>query len=142
MRVHAAIFGACALAAALAANIVLHGVLDWPMGIVFVPVALLLIYPVFLAPPRQFRAWRYAADDEELRIARGVWTRVETIVPYGRVQHIDVAQGPVERAFGVARLILHTAGTAHSEVVLPGLTRARAEAMRDEIRAHIRQDIV
>src|SRR3712207_7159370 len=39
----------------------------------------------------------YALDGEELRVARGVWTRIETIVPLARVQHIDVAQGPLER---------------------------------------------
>jgi membrane protein YdbS with pleckstrin-like domain len=40
----------------------------------------------------------------------------------------------------VSRLIVHTAGTLHSQVTLPGLTRPVAEAMRDEIRARIRQE--
>jgi membrane protein YdbS with pleckstrin-like domain len=69
-----------------------------------------------------------------------VWTQIDTTVPLRRVQHLDVAQGPLERLFGVTRLVLHTAGTANSEVVLPGLTRATAEAYRDDIRAHIRQE--
>ncbi|HEX8256822.1 MAG TPA: PH domain-containing protein, partial [Allosphingosinicella sp.] len=75
-----------------------------------------------------------------LHIGRGVWTKTETIVPLARVQHIDVSQGPLERAFGISRLILHTAGTMHSLVVLPGLARGTAEAMRDDIRARIRRD--
>jgi membrane protein YdbS with pleckstrin-like domain len=62
------------------------------------------------------------------------------VVPLRRVQHLDVAQGPLERAFGVTRLVLHTAGTMNSQIVLPGLTRATAEGIRDEIRAHIRQE--
>jgi uncharacterized protein len=60
-------------------------------------------------------------------------------VPLERVQHIDISQGPLERGFGVCRLLVHTAGTMHSRVVLPGLARATAERMRDEIRARIRQ---
>jgi uncharacterized protein len=77
-------------------------------------------------------------EAEELHIAQGVWTRIETVVPLARVQHIDVSQGPIERGFGVCRLVLHTAGTMNSRVVLPGLARATAERMRDEIRARIR----
>ncbi|GAA3718661.1 hypothetical protein GCM10022268_28690 [Sphingomonas cynarae] len=62
------------------------------------------------------------------------------MVPLSRVQHIDVSQGPVERAFGVARLILHTAGTSHAVVVLPGLSRVKAEELRDSIRVRIRPE--
>ena len=140
MRVHAALFGLAMFAIAVTADLVLGEVLGWAFGLVTVPIILLLIYPVYLAPVRQFGAWGYRAEADELRLARGVWIKVETIVPFVRVQHIDVAQGPIERAFGVTRLMLHTAGTAHSLVTLPGLSRTTAEALRDEIRAHIRSD--
>jgi membrane protein YdbS with pleckstrin-like domain len=103
-------------------------------------IALLLIYPVLIAPPRRFRAWGYERAADELRVAHGIWTEVETVVPLARVQHIDVAQGVLERRYGVCRLILHTAGTANNIVTLPGLTRATAEALRDDIRARIRDD--
>ncbi len=63
-------------------------------------------------------------------------------MPFGRVQHIDVAQGPIERQFGVARLILHTAGTRSSAVGLPGLDTGEAGRIRDVIRSRIRQDLV
>ena len=76
----------------------------------------------------------------ELQVRHGVWTKVHTVVPLGRVQHIDISQGPLERAFAVCRLVVHTAGTMHSQVVLPGLARATAEGMRDEIRSRIRQE--
>lgn len=140
MRIHAAIFGGVVLAAAVIANLILLTTLAVPMGMVIIPVAVLLAYPVLLGPPRRFRAWSYGTGDQELRVQHGVVVQVQTVVPFGRVQHIDVAQGPIERSFGVARLVLHTAGTANSEVVLPGLSRATAEGLRDEIRAHIRQD--
>ena len=79
-------------------------------------------------------------DPEELQVRRGVWTRVQTIVPLDHVQHIDVSQGPLERAFGICSLVLHTAGTLHSQIVLPGLTRTTAERMRDEIRGRVREE--
>ena len=56
------------------------------------------------------------------------------------MQHIDVRQTALERAFGVTALVLHTAGTAHSRVVLPGLARETAEAIRDEARSVIAQE--
>ncbi|RJF93061.1 PH domain-containing protein [Sphingomonas cavernae] len=142
MRIHAAIVGAVVLTVAAGANAVLAVALPVPMGAIVAPVALLLVYPVLFGPTRRFAAWRYGADDQELRIRHGVVIQVQTVVPFGRVQHIDVSQGPIERAFGVARLVLHTAGTANSQVVLPGLSRATAETLRDEIRVHIRQDLM
>lgn len=100
------------------------------------------LYAVLAMPGRRYRAWGYAEGEDELAIKRGIWTRVRTIVPFGRVQHIDIAQGPLERRFGLATLILHTAGTRGAAVPLPGLLHEEAEAMRDRIRAKIRQDLV
>ena len=140
MRVHAAMFGLALLLAASVGDYVLRTELGLPAGILLAPVALLAVWIVFGAPGRQWRAWGYAVQPEELRLHYGVLTQVQTLVPFERVQHIDVSQGPLERSFGVARLILHTAGTANSVVVLPGLAHAAAEALRDRIRAHIRRD--
>ena len=140
MRIHALAVGALALAAGLLGEAIVRDNVDLPPGIVTIPLLVLLLYPILVAPGRRYRAWGYAMDADELRIARGVWTRIETIVPLVRVQHIDVSQGPIERAFGVCRLVLHTAGTMHSRVVLPGLARASAEALRDEVRGRIVQD--
>ena len=140
MRIHALTIGALALAAGLLGEAILRDNVDLPPGIVTIPLLVLLLYPILVAPGRRYRAWGYAMDADELRIARGVWTRIETIVPLARVQHVDVSQGPIERTFGVCRLVLHTAGTMHSRVVLPGLARASAEALRDEVRGRIVQD--
>jgi len=95
-----------------------------------------------IVPRRRYRRWGYREGADELEIRRGTIIRVRTIVPFGRVQHIDVAQGPVQRRFGLATLILHTAGTQSAAVPLPGLLHGDAEAMRDRIRAKIRQEFV
>ena len=137
MRIHGGAATALAMVAAAAADGLLSVQLGTPLGIVAGPVLPIAFYIAFLAPGRRYRAWSYAIDEDNLRIARGVWKRVETIVPLVRVQHIDISQGPIERASGVCRLVLHTAGTMHSRVVLPGLERTRAEKMRTAIRARI-----
>ena len=112
-----------------------------PFGVVSGPAAFLLILAALLSPGRRYRSWGYSAGEEELHIQYGLWTKVRTIVPFGRVQHIDVSQGPLERRFGVGRLILHTAGTRSSSVALPGLAFEEAGRLRDLIRSHIRQDL-
>jgi membrane protein YdbS with pleckstrin-like domain len=92
-------------------------------------------------PTRRHRAWAWREDEDELHIRHGLLVRTHTIVPFGRVQHIDTAQGPLERPFGLATLILHTAGTRGAAVPLPGLARDVAERLRDRIRGKIRQDL-
>ena len=137
MRIHAAIFALALAIAAIVAETVIFPEIGFPRGILAGIVLLLIVYLVLISPGRQYRAWSYAMDDEDLRLQRGVWIETHTIVPLDRVQHLDLAQGPIERAFGVSRLIVHTAGTQFSRVVLPGLSRPDAERMRDEIRTRI-----
>lgn len=140
MRIRAAALALAVLIAAGIAETILADQIGLTRGIIVLPLLLPLLYAVFIAPARRFRAWGYAMDADELAVRRGVWTEVHTVVPLDRVQHIDVAQGPLERGFGVCRLIVHTAGTMHSQVALPGLARETAERMRDEIRDRIRQE--
>lgn len=140
MRIHAAIAGVVALLAAAVGEAVLGDQLGTPQGILLLPALLVAAYAVGVAPGRRWRAWGYDMDGEELQLRYGVWTQVHTVVPLDRVQHLDVAQGPIERLCGVCKLIVHTAGTQHSQVVLPGLSRETAERMRDEIRARIREE--
>lgn len=141
MRIRGAAAGLALLAAAVAGEAWLAGAdAPVPSGLPVAAALPILVYLALLAPPRRYRAWAYGMDEEELHLRRGVWIRVQTVVPLGHVQHIDVSQGPLERAFGICSLVLHTAGTLHSQIVLPGLTRAAAERMRDEIRARMREE--
>ena len=141
LRIHAAAFSLVLLLAGALAEFVLRKEVDLPRGTILLPLLLAAAYLIFISPARRFHRWGYLMDGEELQVERGLWTQVHTVVPLDRVQHIDIAQGPLERSFGVSRLIVHTAGTLHSQVLLPGLARDKAEAMRDEIRARIRQEV-
>ena len=137
LRIRSAIGWLIVSAVAAAADAVLHWRTGVPFAVVLGPVALLgLLSTLFLAP-RRWRRWGYAFTDSELHVAHGWFIRVHTVVPVSRVQHIDVAQGPIERGAGVAALTLHTAGTENSLVVLPGISRRRAEEIRDAIRGRI-----
>ncbi len=73
----------------------------------------------------------YRVAENGLWIKRGVVWRSEISVPKSRVQHTDVSQGPLQRRFGLATLVLHTAGTQHAAVSLGGLSHGVALAIRD-----------
>ena len=140
MRIRGVFLGVLVAAAAAGAEIVLREELPLPRGALLMPAILAFAYLALWAPQRRYRAWGYWMDGEELRVQRGVWTRVHTLVPLDHVQHIDVSQGPLERALGICSLVLHTAGTLHSQIVVPGLTRDTAERIRDEIRARVGEE--
>lgn len=109
----------------------------WAPGI---PVLLLAIILVIVLPIKRYRSRGYHMAGDRLRVVKGVLFHADTVVPFSRVQHLDVEQGPLERAFGIARLILHTAGTHNASVTLPGLAHADATAMREDIRQHVKRE--
>ncbi|MGB3795444.1 MAG: PH domain-containing protein [Alteraurantiacibacter sp.] len=111
----------------------------WTWAPMIIPALVALIF-VLLVPVKRFMARGYQMSDDRLRVVKGVLFHADTVVPFSRVQHLDVEQGPLERAFGIARLILHTAGTHNSSVTLPGLAHDDAMAMREDIRAHVKRE--
>lgn len=82
--------------------------------------------------PRQVRAYGYQLRPDDLVFRKGIlWQRV-VAVPYGRMQLIDITHGPLDRGFGIAQLKFVTAA-ATTGVVIPGLTQATAETLRDHL---------
>ena len=84
--------------------------------------------------PRQVRALGYAERDDDLLIRRGVMMRNLVVVPYGRLQFVDVHAGPLDRLAGVARVQMHTA-SASSDAAIPGLSPSEAARLRDRLAA-------
>jgi membrane protein YdbS with pleckstrin-like domain len=82
----------------------------------------------------RFRSWSYLERDEDLIVQRGVLIRRLSVVPYGRMQFVDVTAGPVDRLFRLATVRLHTAAAA-SDARIPGLERAEAARLRDRLAA-------
>ena len=89
---------------------------------------------MFWLIPRQVRAIEYAEASDDLVIRRGILFRSMSIVPYGRMQFVDVHQGPLDRHFGISRVRLHTAA-ATTDATLPGLETAAANRLRDRLTA-------
>ena len=80
-------------------------------------------------PGLLYRSWRYRLGDEALELRHGVLTVRRSVVPYFRVQHVDLSQGPLERALGLAQLKVRTASAA-TDASLPGVELERAEEVR------------
>lgn len=142
IRLRAAIRAIILLVLAVVGEYFLQRELGLSGGYIVGAAVLLALMLVFLLPHRVYRRWGYDMGIEQLRVLRGFLWRTDTIVPFNRIQHIDVAQGPLQRFFGLSTLIVHTAGTHNSIVTLPGLATADAEDMREAIKGHIRQDMI
>ncbi len=95
--------------------------------------AALLVWLAVLIP-RQVRAIGYAERADDLLIRKGVLFRTLVVVPYGRMQFVDVQAGPLDRWGGIARVQLHTASPA-SDAQIPGLGPAEADRLRDRLSA-------
>jgi membrane protein YdbS with pleckstrin-like domain len=81
---------------------------------------------------RRYRSWGYAERADDLLIRRGVMFARLSVVPYGRMQFIDVTAGPLERSFGLATVRLHPAAAA-TDARIPGLDREEAARLRDRL---------
>lgn len=99
--------------------------------------AVILLW-VFWLIGRQVSAHRYLEDAEDMIIASGRWWRSVTVVPYGRIQFIDIDESPLLRLFGLATVKLNTA-SATSDAQLTGLPRAEARALRERLSGRARE---
>lgn len=83
---------------------------------------------------RRVRAYGYAERDDDLLITSGILMRRLTIVPYGRMQLVEVSSGPLDRSLGLTSVKLHTAA-ATTDATVPGLPPQEAAALRDRLAA-------
>lgn len=100
----------------------------WPLAVV----VLLVTGWLWWLVGRNVRNWGYAERAEDLWITRGAVLRRLVVVPYGRMQLVDVTVGPLERAFGLAAVQLHTASPA-TNARIPGLAPGEAARLRDRL---------
>jgi uncharacterized protein len=104
-----------------------------PMGAVAAAVAVLAMVNAAFIPPLRYRSWGFALRDADLYLEYGILFRTTSIVPHARIQHVDTQHGPVDRALGIADLVVYTAGTRGAMVTVPALGMADAEALRDRL---------
>ncbi|MFZ1381865.1 MAG: PH domain-containing protein [Scrofimicrobium sp.] len=82
--------------------------------------------------PRQVHALGYATTSSDLLVRRGIMFRRLDVVPFGRIQFVDVHEGPVARAVGIASCTLHTA-SASTDASIDGLPVAEANRLREQL---------
>jgi membrane protein YdbS with pleckstrin-like domain len=84
-------------------------------------------------PAIEYQHTSYRIDAHGIEIRRGVYWRRVINVPRSRVQHTDVSQGPLERKYGLATLVIYTAGTDHAKVALGGIDHGVALGIREHL---------
>jgi uncharacterized protein len=127
-----AVLTAWTLVFAVAAAVAALLISAWFLLITFAALVLGSFRAVFMR--RSVRAWGYAERAEDLLVRHGLLVRRLSIVPYARMQFVDVTAGPLERAAGLATVTLHTAAAA-SDASVPGLEAAEATRLRDRLAA-------
>ena len=120
--------------AAIAALLVLGLTVGWQYGVLAVVVIALVLVWAWILIGRNQRSWKYAEREDELLVSHGIMFRELVVVPYGRMQFVDVAAGPLERAYGIATVELHTA-TPATDAKIPGLHPDEAARLRDRLSA-------
>lgn len=103
-------------------------------AVVAVALVFAICAAVFVVIGRNYDSWGYAERGADLLVTHGVMFRRLVVVPYGRMQLVDVTAGPVERKFGISTLRLHTA-SAGTDARIHGLTATEANRLRDRLAA-------
>ena len=104
------------------------------LGALAALVAVLGLAWVWTVVGRTVRSWGYAERADDLLVTKGVLRRQLVVVPYGRMQFVDLTAGPLDRRFGLATVQLHTAAAA-TDASIPGLVPAEAARLRDRLAA-------
>lgn len=117
---------------AVVVAVTLWVVLDSVVPLLVLAPVLVLTAVVAVVVPAQVRAIGYAERKDDLLLRRGLAFRALTVVPYGRMQYVDVNAGPVDRLLGLATVRMHTA-SAGTDAIIPGLTRDEAARLRDRL---------
>ena len=123
-----------ALVTAIVLLFVLGPTVGWLYGVLAVIVIGVAFVGAWVLIGRNQRSWKYAEREDELLVSHGILFRELVVVPYGRMQFVDVTAGPLERAFGIATVELHTA-TPATDAKIPGLDPDEASRLRDRLSA-------
>lgn len=104
-----------------------------PVGTLAVLGAALLLAHAMVWPALRYRHWRFAIRGHDVLVLYGVIWKLRRCVPRNRIQHVDIEAGPIDRAFGLVKLSLFTAGTISAVATIPGLTPDEAEQLREQL---------
>jgi len=84
-------------------------------------------------PSLTYAFFGFALREDDLLLQSGVVFRRRSAIPHNRIQHVETRQGPIERVFGLSRVMVFTASGMSADGAIPGLLTADAESLRDEL---------
>ncbi len=132
---------AIGLAVAVAAGVGLGVGLDLRWGVLAAAAALVVVaVPLAVYGLLDARRFGWALRDHDVITQQGVLWRKATVLPLVRIQHVETASGPIERAFGVRRLQAYSAGSGSADLVVYGLGPDRVERVRQHLLRRIGQE--
>jgi uncharacterized protein len=117
--------------AVVVALVLIPGVPTWVPAVVGAIAVVIFIWLWWLIG-RRVRSFGYAERGDDLLVTSGILFRRLVIVPYGRMQLVDVQAGPIDRWLGVTTVQLHTAA-ATTDASIPGLVPDVAVELRDRL---------
>lgn len=112
---------------------VLTYLFDWPWYIYGIAALVVIMYGwffVYLFPKIRWSRWRYEVRETEIELQHGIFIVTRTLIPMVRVQHVDTAQGPILKKYGLSAISISTAATVHS---IPALAAEEADELRNRI---------
>ncbi|RTE85782.1 MULTISPECIES: PH domain-containing protein [Gammaproteobacteria] len=140
LRIHTSITLFIFIAVAVAVRVSPIPLPNWiPHAVIAALLVLWLVLIIFWVPRRYAVTQYYVADDETGFRVGALWHK-EVTVTFNRLQHIELARGPIERWLGISRLMLYTAGGQGADLSLPGLPEDDAENLKRTIVERVRAE--
>ena len=100
----------------------------------FVLFALIVFYKIL-----GFSRRKYALREKDISYKSGVITKTMTTVPFSRIQHVEIDEGPISRYFGLASLSVYTAGDSSDDLDISGIKKEEALRIKEFISSKINE---
>jgi membrane protein YdbS with pleckstrin-like domain len=81
----------------------------------------------------EFKKRRYVVREKDISYKKGILFRSITTVPFNRIQHVEIDEGPISRFLGLVSLRVFTAGDSSDDLKISGLLKEEAEQIKEFI---------
>ena len=110
------------------------GVFELIENTIWIYIALIFIcISIFIFRVVGFKKRKYAVREKDISYKKGVFFRSLTTVPFNRIQHVEIDEGPISRFFGLVSLSVFTAGDSSDDLKISGLLKEEAEQIKEFI---------
>ncbi|CAI8173269.1 MAG: Uncharacterised protein [Polaribacter sp. SA4-10] len=98
----------------------------------FLFITILFIYTIFIKIIG-FKRRKFLVREKDISYKKGVFYKKITTVPFNRIQHVEIDQGPISRFFNLASLSVFTAGDSSDDLKVNGLLKDEAQQIKEYI---------